>query len=90
VEVLVEVITRLWEMKVPFILLGGGSNVLISDKGAGVVVHSRARQIRFDRSRSTDGMLHQARILESSLVSAVRLAGLEWAEILEQWWGGDR
>jgi UDP-N-acetylmuramate dehydrogenase len=39
----------LWEMKVPFIILGGGSNVLISDAGiAGVVVLNRARKVRFE------------------------------------------
>ena len=39
----------LWEMDVPFLLLGGGSNVLVSDQGVrGVVIINRARLVKFD------------------------------------------
>lgn len=83
VEELVEVITRLWEMNVPFILLGGGSNVLISDKGVrGVVVHNRARQIRFDQ-RADPPTVWSASGANFGVIArqaALRgLAGLEWA-----------
>lgn len=83
VEDLVEVITRLWEMNAPFILLGGGSNVLISDKGVrGVVILNRARQMRFDQ-RSDPPTVWAASGANFGVIArqaAVRgLAGLEWA-----------
>src|SRR5512139_2508549 len=46
---LVDTVKRLWEMPLPFVILGGGSNVLVSDAGyQGVVVLNRARQVHFD------------------------------------------
>ncbi|MFZ5910903.1 MAG: UDP-N-acetylmuramate dehydrogenase [Chloroflexota bacterium] len=41
-------VSRLWEMGVPYVLLGGGSNVLVSDRGVrGVAVLNRAKDVRF-------------------------------------------
>jgi len=41
-------VLALWELKAPFVILGGGSNVLVSDDGyRGVVWLNRARTIRF-------------------------------------------
>ena len=46
---LAETVARLWEMQVPYVILGGGSNVLVSDRGVrGVVVLNRAKDVRFD------------------------------------------
>jgi len=40
---------QLWKSKTPFLVLGGGSNVLVSDAGvSGVVLLNRARGMRFD------------------------------------------
>ena len=48
---LVDIVTRLWKFDVPFLIIGGGSNVLVSDAGIrDVVVYNRARQVRFDES----------------------------------------
>jgi UDP-N-acetylmuramate dehydrogenase len=42
-------VSRLWELDIPYVLLGGGSNMLVSDKGVrGVVVLNRAKAVRFD------------------------------------------
>ncbi len=39
----------IWEHDVPFTILGGGSNMLVSDAGVrGVVVLNRARRVRFE------------------------------------------
>jgi hypothetical protein len=45
---LVQAGEKLWAMDMPFILLGGGSNVLVSDQGVrGVVIINRARLVKF-------------------------------------------
>jgi UDP-N-acetylmuramate dehydrogenase len=45
---LADACTTLWRIGAPFTLLGGGSNVLISDRGVrGVVVLNQARRVRF-------------------------------------------
>lgn len=56
-----------WQHKLPLTVLGGGSNILVSDKGvAGVVVNNKANQVRFT------GRL----CLAESGVSTIRLARL--------------
>jgi UDP-N-acetylmuramate--alanine ligase len=50
-ETLLEAVQTLWEAEVPFTILGGGSNVLVSDAGVrGVVLVNRSRQVRFDET----------------------------------------
>jgi UDP-N-acetylmuramate dehydrogenase len=49
VDQLSETVTHLWELNIPFFILGGGSNVLISDLGVReVVILNKARHISFD------------------------------------------
>src|SRR5687767_10874262 len=46
-----------WARKVdlPYFMLGGGSNMLISDAGIhGLVIHNRCRQVRVDQPRCCD------------------------------------
>lgn len=44
-----QAVTVLWGSGCPFLILGGGSNVLVSDKGVlGVVLLNRARNVQFD------------------------------------------
>ena len=44
-----DVMKVIWEQGLPFVILGGGSNVLVSDKGVrGVVVLDRAKDVRFE------------------------------------------
>ncbi len=46
---LVDIVELCWETDIPFTLLGGGSNLLVSDAGIrGLVVLNRARQVRFE------------------------------------------
>src|SRR5512134_1699013 len=45
---LVRAVKLLWRHEMPFTILGGGSNVLVSDKGVrGVVILNRAKGVKF-------------------------------------------
>jgi UDP-N-acetylmuramate dehydrogenase len=69
---LVEFCSVLWSTGLPFTILGGGSNVLVSDRGVrGVVVLNRARRVRF-------GVDDQGHKLPESL--AAQQPVLVWAE----------
>lgn len=83
VEALAQAAQQLWELELPFRMLGGGSNVLVSDEGVrGVVLLNRARKIEFDTtahpptvwagSGANFGSLARRAVTHS-------LAGLEWA-----------
>ncbi|RJQ31301.1 UDP-N-acetylmuramate dehydrogenase [Candidatus Parcubacteria bacterium] len=67
------------EKSLPFFVLGGGSNILISDEGYnGVMVRVQIGGINFDGSKLTAG----AGVLLSQLVNESvnrNLSGLEWA-----------
>ena len=80
---LAQAVEKLWEMDMPFLLLGGGSNVLVSDKGIrGVVIINRARQIKFD-SRSEPPTVHaESGVTPNDLAqraARLGLTGFEWA-----------
>ena len=77
------IVSQLWELDLPYIILGGGSNILVSDAGVReVVVHNRARGVRFEEhnksalvhaeSGTNFGVLARQTALQS-------LSGLEWA-----------
>lgn len=80
---LVSAVLRLWEMKVEFTLLGGGSNVLVSDAGVrGLVMLNKARKIQF--SEESEGISVNAESGANFGVVARQSAqkgysGLEWA-----------
>ena len=73
----------LWQYQHPFRILGGGSNVLVSDAGVRkIVLINRARQVHFDEldgqpvARTESG----ANLgLVARLAGARGLSGLEWA-----------
>ncbi len=78
---LAEVVDMLWADQSPFTLLGGGSNVLVSDAGVrGIVLLNRAKKVRFDTRNATVwaesganfGALARQAVTKS-------LSGLEWA-----------
>jgi UDP-N-acetylmuramate dehydrogenase len=73
----------LWQRGLPFMVLGSGSNVLISDAGVrGVVLVNQARQIRFDEEGDPPTVWAEsgAKIGLLARQAATRgLAGLEWA-----------
>jgi UDP-N-acetylmuramate dehydrogenase len=83
VDELVDVSRILWSMDTPFVILGGSSNVLVSDAGLrGVVVLNRARQARFDEEGENPTVWAESGANFSVIArqAAQRgLAGLEWA-----------
>ena len=74
---------KLWELDVPFLLLGGGSNVLVSDKGVReVVVINRARKVDFDLRSDPPCVQAESGASPNDIAQrAARhaLAGFEWA-----------
>jgi len=89
---LAETAARLWKMDVPLIILGVGSNVLVSDKGVrGVVIINRARLVRFD-TQSEPPTVHaeSGATLNDIAQQAARLglSGLEWAATVPGSLGG--
>jgi len=81
VDDLAGIVVRLWDLEIPFFLLGGGANVLISDAGLrGVVVLNQASETEIDEAAcsvwagSGAGFGQMAR-----RVSARGFGGLEWA-----------
>src|SRR5512136_2697162 len=46
---LAEIVSLAWRQRLPFVILGGGSNVLVSEAGVrGLVILNRAQRVRFD------------------------------------------
>ena len=75
--------THLWEMGLPFIILGGGSNILVSDLGVrGVVILNRARGFRFEQESEPPSVWAESGVNFGALArqaGARGLSGLEWA-----------
>jgi UDP-N-acetylmuramate dehydrogenase len=73
----------LWEYEIPFIILGGGSNVLVSDAGVkGIVLLNKARQVVFDQENDPPTVWAASgsnfgRIARQA--AKLGLSGLEWA-----------
>jgi UDP-N-acetylmuramate dehydrogenase len=74
---------KLWKMDVPFLLLGGGSNVLVSDKGVrGVVIINRARLVKFDLRAEPPSVHAESGVTPNDITqraARLGLAGFEWA-----------
>lgn len=83
VEELTAIATQLWAMDVPFRVLGGGSNVLVSDRGVrGVVVLNRAQRMVLHLETEPPTIWAESGASLNSIVQrAARagLSGLEWA-----------
>ena len=80
---LAETITRLWALEIPFFIMGGGSNVLVSDAGLReVVILNKARHIRFDLESSPPTVWAESGAnfgLMARQCARQDLSGLEWA-----------
>ncbi len=78
---LAETALKLWALEQPFIILGGGSNVLVSDRGVrGVVVLNRARTVRFNDEKPSVWVESGATLSNLAHRAAAQgLGGLEWA-----------
>ena len=81
----------IWEHEIPFYMLGGGSNVLISDKGFhGVVVLNRAKEVRFEMGDQPQ-VWCEAGVVIANLAkrcASKGLAGLEWSATVPGTVGG--
>jgi UDP-N-acetylmuramate--alanine ligase len=82
-EELGQVVTLLWKHKIPFFLLGSGSNVLVSDAGIrGVTLVNQARQVHFSKDATPPTVWAESGANFGALArKAVQygLSGLEWA-----------
>jgi UDP-N-acetylmuramate dehydrogenase len=88
---LARIIKLLWKLDLDFITLGGGSNVLVSDRGVrGIVVLNRARGVRFHND-DQPSVTAESGVIFSNLANrcaAKGFAGLEWAATVPGTIGG--
>jgi UDP-N-acetylmuramate dehydrogenase len=88
---LARIVKLLWKNDTPFTLLGGGSNVLVSDKGVrGVVVLNRAKGLKFNTG-DQPSVEAESGVVFSNLANRCAskgLAGLEWAAAVPGTVGG--
>jgi len=88
---LTRIVKMLWKHEMPFTLLGGGSNVLISDKGIrSVVVLNRAKGATF-HTGDQPSVTAESGVVFSNLANRCAskgLAGLEWAATVPGTIGG--
>jgi UDP-N-acetylmuramate dehydrogenase len=88
---LARIVKLLWKNETPFVLLGGGSNVLVSDKGVrGVVVLNRAKGVKF-HGEDQPSVTAESGVVFSNLANRCAsrgFAGLEWAATVPGTIGG--
>jgi len=88
---LARIIRLLQKQEIDYLLLGGGSNVLVSDKGVrGVVVLNRAKGVRFHNG-DQPSVTAESGVIFSNLANrcaAKDFAGLEWAATVPGTIGG--
>ena len=88
---LARIVKLLWKYEMDFTLLGGGSNVLVSDRGIrGVVVLNRAKGVKFN-SGEQPPVTAESGVVFSNLANRCAskgLAGLEWAATVPGTVGG--
>jgi UDP-N-acetylmuramate dehydrogenase len=88
---LASVMQFIWEHELPHYVLGGGSNVLVSDKGVrGIVVLNKAKEVLFETGDSPT-VWCEAGVVFSNLANRCAskgLAGLEWAATVPGTVGG--
>lgn len=82
-EELSNTVQTLWHLSVPFIILGSGSNILVSDRGLdAVVIHNRAHNLKIDTKSDSPSMEAESGAILGTVArqSALRgLSGMEWA-----------
>ena len=85
------IVKLLWKQEMSFTLLGGGSNVLVSDKGVrGVVVMNRAKGVKF-HSGDQPKVTVESGVVFSNLANRCAskgFASLEWAATVPGTIGG--
>ncbi len=88
---LAEIISQLWELDCPYLMLGGGSNILISDAGfRGVVALNKAKEIRFSEGANPSVQAESGVTLSrlANQTATRGFAGLEWAATVPGTVGG--
>ena len=91
VDELADSVSQLWKMGAPTILLGGGSNVLVSDRGVrGVVVLNKAKEVRFEADPQPRVWAESGAGFSSLANRAAQhgFTGLEWAAAVPGTVGG--
>ncbi len=87
-----DAVVRLWANQVPFLILGSGANMLVSDKGVrGVVILNRATKIQFDVQNEQVTVLAESGAnfgLVARQAAAKGYSGLEWASTIPGTVGG--
>lgn len=82
-EELIDAAKTLWEMSVPFMVLGSGSNILVSDQGLDrIILHNRAHNLKIDTKSETPSIYAESGAILGTIArqSALRgLSGMEWA-----------
>jgi UDP-N-acetylmuramate dehydrogenase len=88
---LVRIVSLLWKQGLPYTILGGGSNVLVSDKGVrGVVVMNRAKGVKF-HAGDQPSVTAESGVVFSNLANRCASRGLtdlEWAATVPGTVGG--
>jgi UDP-N-acetylmuramate dehydrogenase len=92
---LARIVKCLWKLEMSFTLLGGGSNVLVSDRGIrGVVVMNRAKAVKFHAGGERGdepSVTVESGVVFSNLANRCAtkgFAGLEWAATVPGTIGG--
>src|SRR5271157_5812677 len=88
---LAQIMTLIGQQRLPYCILGGGSNILISDKGVrGITVLNRAKTVRFENG-SQPKVWAESGVVFSNLANRCTLkglSGLEWAATVPGTIGG--
>jgi UDP-N-acetylmuramate dehydrogenase len=85
-------VLALWDLGMPFVIIGSGSNLLVSDAGyRGVVVVNRARNIKIDLHHQPPTVWAESGANIGTIARQVALrglSGLEWAATVPGTLGG--
>jgi len=88
---LASIVKLLWKQELPFTILGGGSNVLVSDRGIrGAVVLNRAKAVRFHIG-DQPSVTVESGVIFSNLANrcaSKAFGGIEWAATVPGTIGG--
>jgi UDP-N-acetylmuramate dehydrogenase len=82
---------RLWGAGISFTMLGGGSNVLVSDRGIrGLVILNRAKSVHFGRAEQPFVRCESGAVISNVAhrAAGLGLSGLEWAATVPGTVGG--
>ena len=88
---LAEIMTLLWREHLPYFILGGGSNVLVSDKGVrGITILNRAKAVRFENGDRPKVWVESGVVFSNlaNRCASKGLSGLEWAATVPGTIGG--